>query len=53
MKNKIITADLEWKEGKVKNFFGKELINSENGIVKLVKIASDPDEKTIVYAASE
>lgn len=40
MKAKLITGDLDWKEGKVKNFFGKELINLENGSLKLVKIAS-------------
>jgi quercetin dioxygenase-like cupin family protein len=39
MKKKIAVAELEWTEGKVKNFFGKELISMENGSLKLIKVA--------------
>jgi quercetin dioxygenase-like cupin family protein len=39
MKKKITVAELEWTEGKVKNFFGKELISLENGSLKLIKVA--------------
>lgn len=39
MKKKITVAELEWTEGKVKNFFGKELISMENGSLKLIKVA--------------
>ncbi|MBS1650959.1 MAG: cupin domain-containing protein [Bacteroidetes bacterium] len=57
MENKIITNNLEWHEGKVKNFFGKELLNLNNGTVKLVKIASGaeypmhihPDKTEYIY----
>ncbi len=38
MNNKIIPNDLNWTEGKVKNFFGKGLLDLKNGSVKLVKI---------------
>lgn len=36
---KITPRTLDWKEGKVKNFSGKELISLENGSLKLVKVA--------------
>lgn len=39
MKTKISTKELIWKEGKVKGFFGKELISLTNGGFKLIKIA--------------
>ncbi|MBS1666342.1 MAG: cupin domain-containing protein [Bacteroidetes bacterium] len=41
MKAKLITGELNWKEGKVRNFLSKELLNSESGTVKLVKIIPD------------
>lgn len=40
MSNKIKPNTLNWLEGKVKGFQGKELISLENGSVKLVKIDS-------------
>ncbi|MCC7050207.1 MAG: cupin domain-containing protein [Bacteroidia bacterium] len=57
MENKIITGNLDWHEGKVKNFFGKELLNLDNGTVKLIKIAPaseypihiHPDKTEYVY----
>jgi quercetin dioxygenase-like cupin family protein len=36
---KISPDTLDWKEGKVKNFSGKELISLANGSLKLVKVA--------------
>lgn len=39
MKNKIKPNLLEWTTGKVKGFVGKELINIDNGGIKLVKIS--------------
>jgi len=39
MQKKIAPENLEWKEGKVKNFFGKELISLKNGTLKLIKVA--------------
>ncbi|MCZ2298296.1 MAG: cupin domain-containing protein [Chitinophagales bacterium] len=47
MKNKIISDSLEWNEGKVKGFFGKDFINATNGTVKLVKVA--PHQKYPVH----
>lgn len=38
MKNKITPDSLEWIRGNVKGFFGKELINIDNGSSKLLKI---------------
>jgi len=38
MSNKIKSGTLDWAEGKVKGFHGKEFINLEKGSVKLVKI---------------
>jgi len=38
MDNKIKPDILNWSEGKVKGFHGKEFINLEKGAVKLVKI---------------
>lgn len=40
MKNIIITQKLVWTEGKVKGFFGKELLALTNGGLKLVKVAA-------------
>jgi len=39
MKHQIETDTLKWKEGKVKNFFGKELLNLPHGTLKLMKVA--------------
>lgn len=39
MKNKIVPAELGWEEGKVKDFFGKDLLALDNGSFKLVKVA--------------
>lgn len=38
MKNKIEVNKLDWIEGKVKGFLGKELISQANGALKLVKV---------------
>ncbi len=37
--NIVIPDELAWTEGKVKNFFGKDLIALQNGSLKLVKVA--------------
>lgn len=39
MIKKISPENLAWTEGKVKNFFGKDLIALDNGSLKMVKIA--------------
>ncbi|MGZ3864272.1 MAG: cupin domain-containing protein [Bacteroidia bacterium] len=39
MNNRIDPQELQWKEGNVKNFFGKELLSLGNGAIKLVRIA--------------
>lgn len=40
LNNNIVIPDkLAWTEGKVKNFFGKDLIALQNGSLKLVKVA--------------
>lgn len=39
MQHKISPSQLQWTEGKVKGFSGKELISLTNGSLKLVKIA--------------
>jgi len=47
----------EWKEGRVKNFFGKDLLSLDNGSVKLVRVVSQaiypehihPDRTEYVY----
>ncbi len=39
MKDKVTPDELEWNEGRVKNFYGKDLIAMENGSLKLVKVA--------------
>lgn len=39
MTTKINPQELEWTEGNVKNFFGKELLMLDNGTLKLVKVA--------------
>lgn len=57
MGNKVIPTELDWTEGKVKNFFGKDLLKQENGTVKLVKVAPNskypehlhPDKTEYVY----
>lgn len=57
MEIKINTDELEWKEGRVKNFFGKELLNMDNGTFKLVKVAPHsgypehlhPDKTEFIY----
>lgn len=57
MENKIDPNELEWKEGRVKNFFGKELLTLANGALKLVKIKPfssypehiHPDKTEYVY----
>ena len=38
MKNKIDSIILEWSQGKVAGFQGKNLIDLDNGSIKLVKI---------------
>lgn len=38
MKNKIIPNELDWINGKVKGFLGKELISLANGSLKLIKV---------------
>lgn len=35
---KISIGETEWKEGRVKNFFGKELLALDNGTVKFVRV---------------
>lgn len=48
MEHKILPDELEWGEGKVKNYFGKNLLALENGTFKLVKAnpnAIYPDHK--------
>ncbi len=53
----VNTENLDWQEGKVKNFFGKDLINLPNGTLKLVKINPNatypihqhPDKTEYVY----
>jgi len=40
MENKIQPDLLDWTAGKVKGFYGKEFISTNNGGVKLVKITS-------------
>lgn len=57
MKNKIAQDELDWKEGKVKGFFGKELFSEGNGALKVIKIAPranypehiHPDKMEYVY----
>lgn len=40
MNNNIVdVTELKWLEGKVKGFFGKELISLNNGGLKLIKVA--------------
>ncbi|CAN5482453.1 hypothetical protein BH11BAC3_BH11BAC3_39170 [soil metagenome] len=39
MNKRIVPEKMEWSEGRVKNFFGKELIALQNGSLKLIKIA--------------
>jgi len=39
MKNKISPNEMEWKESRVKNFFGKELLMLDKGTLKVVKVA--------------
>lgn len=39
MKNRVSQDEMDWNEGKVKGFFGKELLSLENGGLKLIKIA--------------
>lgn len=39
MKTKTRTQELSWKEGKIKGFFGKELLSLPNGSFKLIKVA--------------
>jgi quercetin dioxygenase-like cupin family protein len=36
---KINPTDLEWEYGKVKNFYGKTLLDKNNGGIKLVKVS--------------
>ena len=38
MENKISQSELDWNEGKIKGFFGKELILLKNGGLKLIKV---------------
>lgn len=38
MKNKIKPDQLDWATGKIKGFHGKQLIDTENGGIKLIKI---------------
>jgi len=40
MELKIEPETLPWTEGRVKNFFGKDLIQLKNGGLKLVKVAA-------------
>lgn len=39
MNKKIESNQIDWTNGKVKGFYGKDFINLQNGGVKLVKIA--------------
>lgn len=39
MKNKIAPNEMEWHEGNVKGFFGKEFLTLDNGSLKMVKVA--------------
>ncbi len=41
MNKKIEQNKLDWTEGKVKGFFGKELLALTNGGLKLVKVAPE------------
>ncbi|HNP18780.1 MAG TPA: cupin domain-containing protein [Fulvivirga sp.] len=38
MEHQIKISDLEWTEGNVKGFLGKQLIDQKNGTFKLVKV---------------
>src|SRR5665647_555109 len=38
MENKIVPGLLDWTSGKVKGFYGRELINLRSGSVKFIKI---------------
>lgn len=57
MSNKIVPSEMQWHEGKVKNFFGKELLQMDNGTVKIVKVAPfahypdhlHPDKTEYIY----
>lgn len=57
MENKITPSILEWTSGKVKGFKGKDLISTDNGGVKLVKVSPmstypehvHPDKLEYVY----
>ncbi|HRN93488.1 MAG: cupin domain-containing protein [Chitinophagales bacterium] len=60
MSNKVVPAQMEWHEGQVKNFFGKDLLKVGNGTVKVVKVAPlaeypahrHPDKTEFVYVLS-
>ncbi len=38
MKHKTDSSKIDWKQGKVNGFLGKDLLNIEQGTVKLVKV---------------
>lgn len=57
MENKINPETIEWTEGKVKNFYGRDLLVLENGTLKMVKVAPHasypehlhPDKTEYIY----
>ncbi len=49
MKNHLKTESLEWETGKVKGFCGKNLINLENGGLKIVKVAAQSTYPTHLH----
>lgn len=57
MENKVDTKQMEWHEGQVKNFFGKDLLKVGNGTVKVVKVSplaeypehKHPDRTEYIY----
>lgn len=57
MQKHIIPAEMNWTEGKVKGFKGKDLLNLQNGSVKLVSVLpqseypihTHPDKTEYIY----
>ena len=60
MENKIKSDSLDWSDGKVKGFCGKDFINLDKGAVKLVRIVPlseypdhvHPDKTEYAYVIS-
>ena len=49
MKNHIKTESLVWETGKVKGFSGKNLINLENGGLKMVRVKAQSNYPTHLH----